>query len=109
MLLQRVGRRGDDHCQQLMILQGKPWINPLGWQPAIEAVPAGVLTRVLGIAWTVKVPAVLQSLEVLPHVVAAPGRIAGELRDPVPVTAVRIDSDEGVMRRAAADRSRPRI
>src|SRR5436309_15827619 len=53
--------------------------------------------------------AALQLLEIGAHGVGAPGAIAGELGDPVPVRVVRIDQDRGVVGGAAAERSGPWI
>src|SRR5262249_57938269 len=55
------------------------------------------------------VVAVLERLEVAPHATGAPGRIAGEAGDVVPVRVVRIDHDHGVVGGAAAQGARARI
>ena len=54
-------------------------------------------------------PAVLDSLEVGTHVIRAPGRIAGDVGDLIPVGVVRVDEDHRVVRRAPAERAGARV
>ena len=53
--------------------------------------------------------AVLEALEVRAHVLGAPRRIAGEIRELVPVRVVRVDEDHRVVRGAAAERAGARV
>ena len=53
--------------------------------------------------------AVLQLLEIGPHAVGAPGGIAGQVRNVVPIVVVRIDNDHGVVCGAAAKATGARI
>src|SRR5437016_5677409 len=53
--------------------------------------------------------AIFQALEIGPHVLGTPRRIAGELSDVVPVGVVWINQDHGMVSRAATERAGPRI
>ena len=71
-------------------------------QPAVEPVATGVAgSRRTVWVWILAVPG-LQPLEPLPHRLCAPIRIAGQLRQMIPVGVMRIDGDQGADRRRSA-------
>src|SRR5271170_7859009 len=55
------------------------------------------------------VMAVLQALEVAPHIFTVPRLVASERRDAVPIGVMRIDEDHGIVRGAATKGSGARI
>ncbi len=60
-------------------------------------------------AWRRNVLAVLETFEIAAHFGRPPGFVAGDLRNVIPVTVLRDDSDHGVMRRATSQGSGARI
>src|SRR5271163_3694843 len=53
--------------------------------------------------------AVTTSVEVAPHIVAAPGLITGHVSDVVPIRWIGVDREHRMVRGAAADSAGPRI
>src|ERR1700678_580414 len=52
---------------------------------------------------------VLQPLEICAHLVSLPGRVAGKLRDLIPIRIMGIDQDHGIVGGATAESACPRI
>src|SRR5262249_56184953 len=73
----------------------------LRMEPPRPSVPRGIDADLGQEAVRPAVVAVFELLEVSPHAAGAPGRIAGEAGDVVPVRVVRIDHDHGVVSGAA--------
>ena len=97
---------GHHHPQQLGVAQQQSRVRDCRRHPAVIAVPPEIPPPV---PWTVPISAALEALEILAHTPAAPGFVAGQFRDVVPVTVVGRDEDHRVMRGATTQRACARI
>ena len=91
------------------VVEHLPRHGAFGRQPAVPAMSGRVQAEPRRGAPHRPVAAVLQPLEVAPHVRRAPRCIAGQRRDAVPIGIVRRHQDHRIVRGAAAERAGARI
>src|ERR1043165_6911390 len=109
-LLEAGRERLDEEVLHLLALDRRLRDLDLGVQPATEAVPRRIDAReVVDPAPDVAVMAVLEALKILAHLLRRPRPVAGQVGDVLPVGGVRIDGDESVVRRAAAEGAGARV
>ena len=106
---QRVFGRLQNRSPQIAVLERRQRNCAFGRQPPAPAVAAGISPELAEHPFPPPVPAVLDSLEVGAHVIRAPGRIAGDVGDLIPVGVMRVDEDHRVVRRAPAERAGARV
>src|SRR3954453_632354 len=114
--LQRVG---GDHgfrarcpryeTHQFMVAQGLPRHRAFGVEPAGPAMPGGIDPKPVEQSPDWSVLAVFHPLPIPAHIRRAPGRVARQARDPVPIAVMRRDKDHRIVAGAAAERASPRI
>ena len=80
-----------------------------GRQPSVPAVPRRIEPELRQPPVHGTVPAVLEPLEVSPHLVSRPALVACEFSDVIPVGVVRIHEDHGVVRGASAEGAGARV
>ena len=109
-LVQHFESRFEDDLHQRTIPKHDHGQCLLRREPAIKAVPGQVDPKqLLEPAIHRPMLAVLQTLEVLAHVIGLPGGIPGERGDVVPISIVRIEENHGVVGSAAAQGTSTRI
>ena len=89
------GRR--DHLEEPQVGQEQRRVGAIHLEPAARPEP------LIGGRADAEVLALLEDLEVTPHVAGAPRVVAGQLPDVLPVARVGIHRDHRVVRRAAAE------
>ena len=113
---QRVGggqgggpRRAEHQAHQIVVAHRFLRQRVFAVEPAVPAVP-GRIDPVPGEAAPQRaIAAILQPLPVPPHIGGAPGRIAGQRGDAVPVAVMRRYQDHRIVRGAAAQRAGTRV
>src|SRR4029453_1501477 len=102
---QRLARRLDDQRAEIAIANRFFGGRFLDVQPAAPAVAARIPSETTPEIFQTPQLEVLELLKALAHLVGAPRRVAGQIRDLIPVAVVRVDEDERVVRGAAAERA----
>src|SRR5262249_23393166 len=103
----KAGLRGRHHkAQQHGVAQQQSRVRNRRRHPAVKSMLPEIHSPP---PRAVQVSAALKLLEILPHGLAAPRPVSGQLRDMVPVAVVGRDKDLRMMCRAAAERARARI
>ncbi len=105
------GRAGGLHDGGAQVLVAKRGVGHrgLGLQPSVPPVAARVMADLALGSLEVAVLTVLDTLEVVAHALGAPGGVAGEIRELIPVGVVGGHEDERVVGGAPAERPRARV
>ena len=101
--------RFDDRRAEIVVEDGGAGHRFLGMKPALPSMPAGILSEMALQLLVRPVRALLDALEIGPHVFCAPRRIAGQVRDLIPVGIVRVHQNHRAVGGASAEDAGARV